>query len=894
MGRSFHLVNKNNILDDIMTVKNLALLLLVPGLLLISTVTAGAEKIVAVGILPMTILSDQPDPQLGRRISLMMAKQLEEEGIKPIFLEEAAGTEQWGIDQFKETGIRSGADFIITGTAFIAGNGISIDAKMVPVYLDMPVHTFFSETKSFEQLLSAVHDLSRQTVSVIFQKKLITRILVAGNQRVEADAIKNVIETKPGDIYKQKNLTEDLARIHKMGWFESVTVKKESLDTGLEITFDVVEKPSVRKVKFTKNHVFDTEDFTEIISTKTGSILNIFKINEDMSRMKRLYTEKNYHNCRISYEIVELENNQADVVYTFDEGEKLRIQNIRFSGNDSFDAEDLKDEMESSEKGLFYWITSSGDLDEIELKNDSVRVESFYKNNGYADAKVSDPEIVFQEKGIDVSYKIQEGEQYTIGRTEIDGDLIVEKETLLEKIQTREKEIYNREVIRKDVIQISDIYSNKGFANAEVRPLISRNDDHTIDVTFSIAKGSPVYIERVIISGNLKTRDKVIRREIRAQEQSLFSKENIQRSFKNLSRLDYFEQVKIEPVKTVEPDRMNLNVEVVEKNTGSFSFGGGYSGEDGFFVAATIQENNLFGRGQSANAKVQFGEESNRFNVGFTEPWLFDIPLTVGFDVYKWDAEYDYYDKDSIGLQLRGGYKIFDYTTVGLILRWEQFEIENNQPEYTNVTPGEFFSGSISPYIKYDSRDRMFVPTEGSLHRFSIEYAGEFLGGEIDYIKYIAETTWYIPLFWKLTGVVHAEGGILDDMTDNKIDIDYERFYLGGMNSIRGFDKTNIDATYEGETIQRGGEKYVQFNVEITFPLYEPQNLTGVVFYDRGDVYRDDEDITLGDQFSSYGLGIRWNSPLGPLRIEYGIVLEGKDKREKGDGQWEFSVGAFF
>ena len=210
------------------------------------------------------------------------------------------------------------------------------------------------------------------------------------------------------------------------------------------------------------------------------------------------------------------------------------------------------------------------------------------------------------------------------------------------------------------------------------------------------------------------------------------------------------------------------------------------------------------------------------------------------------------------------------------------------------MTPGSFLTSSIKPYIQYDSRDDFFLPTEGSKHKFSIEYAGEFLGGDIDYTKYLVETGIVFPLFWKFTGILHAEGGYLDDRSGSDIDIDHVKFYLGGMNSIRGFDKYDINANEPGDTKDRGGDKYLQFNAEITFPFAEKYKVAGVFFYDRGDVYGTSEDIDFGDQFSSVGMGIRWNSPMGPIRLAYGWVIDGKDVKNRGDGQFEFSVGAIF
>ncbi len=863
-------------------------------LLLAGTGPAFAKADQSVGILPFTLYADQPDSLLGKKIPLMIAQKLEDEGAKTVFFKEETDTGLLTDDAILALGKKAGTDYMLSGSVFVSGTSFSIDTTLLTTEKPHAPAAFSAEAPDFDNLLSAVNRITREIISKIFKKQIITTISVTGNKRVETDAILNIIDSKTGDIFKEEKLSEDLGKIHKMGYFEAVTVKKEELDTGINIVFDVTEKPSVRRISYTNNHVFKDDELSEAVHTRTGSILNLVKLKEDISRLKRMYTDKNYHNCEISYEIISLDNNQADIKFIVDEGSKLRIQNITFEGNQHFSDKKLKKEMETSEKGFFSFFTSSGDLDEIELNNDVIRLESFYKNNGYADAKVSDPDIVFNEDGIDVSFKIEEGTQYRIGTIDVKGDLIIPEEEIYRKLTIEENEVYNRETIRKDVITLTDIYADQGFANADIKPATRKSDDNRIDISFEISKGSPVYFERVIISGNLKTRDKVIRREIKAREQSLFSKSSIQQSFKNLTRLDYFQEIDIKPTRASAPDRVNLNVDIVEKNTGSFSFGGGYSDQDGAFLLGTVVEKNLFGKGQLAKAKVEISKDSNRISLGFTEPWLFDIPLSAGFEIYKWDYEFRYYDKNALGIILKSGYKLSDNTSVGLSVNWEEFDIENNQTRYTSVTPGNFFHGSITPSIKYDSRDRLFLPTEGSVHMLSVEYAGEYLGGDIDYIKYVGETGWYFPLFWKFTGFVHGEIGLLDDRTKGDIDIDYQRFYLGGMNSIRGFDYRDINTTEPGDDIHRGGEKYLQFNVEVTFPLYEEQAIAGVVFYDRGDVYTDSDSFSFDDQFSSYGAGVRWNSPLGPLRIEYGIVIDGKDKRESGKGKWEFSFGAYF
>ena len=537
-------------------------------------------------------------------------------------------------------------------------------------------------------------------------------------------------------------------------------------------------------------------------------------------------------------------------------------------------------------------MTSSGDLDKNELDQDVMRIEALYKNNGFIDARVAEPVIEYEKDRIKVAFKIQEGEQFKVGTIDFKGDLIIPEEEMREKIKFHEENLYSRETLRANVISLTDVYADKGYANADISPSIRKDmESHTVDITFIINKGDPVYFERIIISGNTKTRDKVIRRQIHVYEQDLYSMSGIQRSVKNLRRIDYFENVDVKTSKGSREDMMNLNVEVTEKATGAFSFGGGYSSEESIFGMVSVTERNLFGNGQILSARFEISSSSTKFTVSFTEPWLFDIPLSAGFDLYNWEKEYDYYDKDSKGGALRAGYKIFDYTTLGLKYGFEDFTIKNVQEEYTDVDAGTYVTSSITTSLRYDSRNRTFNPTEGSEHSVSMEYAGGWLGGEIDFTKYIAETGWYYPLFWKFTGFLHARGGFLDDRSDHDIEIDYERFYLGGMNSVRGYDWQDINATQEGETEQRGGEKFVQFNAEVIFPLLEDINLVGVIFYDMGDTYLKDEDILWDDLYSSYGGGFRWYSPMGPIRIEYGKILNGN---EYSGGRWEFSMGAAF
>ncbi len=874
-------------------------------LFLISNLSA--EQQISVAVFPFSIQASQSNIQAGDQtagtheklretLAGMLAEKLEKDGAKVVFVKDFSDKEAWDYSRFRQEGIKLGVDRIITGNIFIAGQRLSIDAQMQNVYEQHPPLTFFSQSKSLETLYSAATELGKEITGELFQKKIISAISVVGNKRVEADAILRVVTSKSGEIVNPETLSEDLALIYKMGFFDNVIVRKKKLDRGVEIVFEVVEKPSVRNIQFKKNHVYKDEDLFAVVDTTTGSILNIYKINNDVEKIKRLYTEKNYHNCTIKYEIQSLKNEQADIVFTIEEGEKIKIEAITFDGNQHFDDDDIKDVMQTQEKGFWSFISSSGDLKETELDNDVIRIESLYKNNGFIDVKVSDAKIALGEESITVSFKINEGKQYKTGEIDISGDILATKEALLSILVSKESDLYNRELIRKDLLALNDLYSNQGYANVNVAPLVDKDEKNKIvNISFKIAKGELVYFNRILITGNSKTRDKVIRREMAVQEQGLFSMTGIQRSHRNLGVQDYYQDVDIKPVNTDQPNQRNLEVKVTEKATGNFSFGGGFSSDEGAFGQVSVEERNLFGKGQNLKFMTKLSKKTALYNLSFTEPWFLDMPVSVGANIYKWEKEYDYYDRDAMGITIGSGLRQFwDYTAIGAEYNIENFEIYDVQTANTSVTPGTYLTSSIKPYISYDSRNHYFLPTEGVFSKFSVQYAGEFLGGEIDFTKYRLESGLFLPLFWKFTGAFHFKGGYLDDRTKGNPDIDWERFYLGGINSIRGFDQYDINTSEPGAAILRGGEKFIQFNIELVFPIQEDMGVAGVLFYDRGDVYTTSQSIDLMDQFSSTGFELRWNSPMGPIRLAYGIVIDGKHEKTTGDGQFDFSIGAFF
>jgi outer membrane protein insertion porin family len=825
---------------------------------------------------------------------------LEQAGARVLVLD-AVSEPEWrqrvsNLEEIKKLSQQTGADFTVWGTLTWIGQQFSLDLKLFESLDGKAPSLFTAEGRGIENLPSTLEKLAQSVGFKIFKRKQILTVEVTGNQRIEIDAIKRVVKTKPGDIYNLKSLSEDLKAIYAMGYFDDIQVESEARPDGNKVTFKVKEKPTLRSVRISGNKwVFDNEEIMEVVTAKRGSILNINVIQNDLSRIEDLYKEKNYHNVSVDYKIFERQDNQADLEFIVEEGAKFKIEKIEFVGNKAFTDKKLKRQMATSESSILSWFTEAGDLDEDNLEQDAARLKAFYHNSGYIQAQVGAPQVEFKEDDIIITIKIDEGEPFKVGKVTLVGDLILTEEELLKHIKITEEEFYNREVLRTDVLALTDLYADEGYAFVDVAPMIKRIPEGLkVDITFSIEKGKPVYYEEIIISGNTRTRDKVIRRQLRVYEQELTSATRLKRSISNLQRLDYFEDVKVDTSKGSDTDKMVLKIDVIEKSTGAFSFGGGYGNVEKVFGTVQVSERNLFGRGQTLSLQGTLGAKTQQVILSFTEPYIYDIPLSGTIKFYNWVYSFDDYDKDTFGGSLGFSYPVFDYTRFYASYTYDLSDIKNIDvvaSDSIKELAGKNLKSSIDSSLKYDSRNKRFLATEGALNSFSFEFAG--LGGDIGFTKYIAETGWYYPLVWEIVGVAHAKAGYVAQTKNYKLP-DYEKFYMGGIGSLRGFEREDL-APKDDDGNSVGGAAFVQFNFELVFPILKDMGVHGLVFFDTGRIYEteDDIDFNVADLRKSAGGGIRWLSPMGPLDIEYGFILDPKDT-DHGPGNFEFSMASSF
>jgi outer membrane protein insertion porin family len=882
-------VVKNSIFKRLRAVF-IALLLFLPNL-------AHSKESVRVIVLPFDIHARKDLSSLQNEILNVIKSYIKEEGaiiLTPKVVPAAAliRTSQ-SYDNIRKFGIDNDVDYIIWGSLTLIGRKFSLDVKMIPSFGKGSPQIYVKEGQGLENLPGDVKQLARDIGMTLFKREKVLSVEITGNKRIESDAIKMIIKTKPGDIYLSKSLSDDLKAVYAMGYFDDIRIEAEDAPSGKKIIFRVKEKPTIRVIRFNGNKVFKDDKVKENITIKTGSILNPFKIRRDIGRIEELYKEKNYHNVKVTYRIHQLEHNQADLEFDIDEGEKVLIKSITFEGNNAYTDKVLKDLMKTSEKGFFSWVTSSGDLKTEDLDQDISKISGFYYNNGYIQARIGEPQIEYRGNWIYITIKIDEGPQFKVGDVDITGDLVLPKEELKKRLKIINETYYNREVVRNDILALTDLYSDEGFAYADISPRIDKDFDNLkVNITYVVQKGKQVYFEYIIIGGNTKTRDKVIRRELKVYEQELYSGRKLKRSVRNLYRLEYFEDIKVNTVKGSADDQMVLKIDVTEKPTGTMSFGAGYSSQENVFGSVSISQRNLFGRGQILSAEGQIGGSTNLYQLSFTEPWLFDIPLSAGADLYNWETDYDTYDRKSLGGSIRLSYPVYDFTRVGIKYNYDNADITNiteDAAQSIKDLEGNNVTSSVTTNIIYDSKNRRFNPSEGSKHSLTLKYAG--LGGNVAFTKALAETGWYIPLVLDTVGFLHGRAGYVTKNSGGILP-DYERFYLGGINSMRGYKWREIHVTDEdGNTI--GGNKFIQFNAEYIIPLLKKQGLVGVVFFDAGNVYNDDESFDLGTLRNSVGFGFRWYSPMGPIRIEYGYKLDVEEGEESG-GRWEFSMGSAF
>ncbi|MHB8909214.1 MAG: outer membrane protein assembly factor BamA [Syntrophales bacterium] len=790
-----------------------------------------------------------------------------------------------------EAGRKAGAAYTVTGSLTEFGEQISVDVRLIDVREGKVLPGIFVQGRGRKNLGAILAQLRMDIMSRIASEQRIARIEFKGNRKIEGSAINQVLKSAPGTIFTESDLSADIKAIYKMGYFDDVTADVTDVPEGKVITFTVVEKPMITEIRIRGNKALKKDEIEGVMAVRTRQTVNPEKLMADMEKIKALYDSKGYYNAEVRYDIEKTAGRDVAVVISVVENEKLFVRNITFEGNRTFTTKELKNMMTTSERGLFSFFTDSGLLKKDQLKQDVGKVNAFYLNNGFINAQVGEPEITHDRDGITIKIPVSEGKQFRVGKVAITGDeLATPRADLLAKLQIAKKDFYDREAIMRDMDYLTQVCNDEGYANAEIIPRTEPQEKtQTVDVTFEIAKRKLVYFNRINITGNTKTRDKVIRRELSVIEGDLYSRTKLKKSYMALNRLRYFEEIDFQAEKGPDETLTDVKIHVKEKPTGIFSIGAGYSALDQAVVSAQVSQQNLFGRGQTLSLKASIGSRSSLYDISFIEPWLFDMPLWSKFDLWNLYREYDAYNLDSKGFGATMGYPLWEYVTgyLGYRLSMDNVkDIRDTASYYIKKQAGQTTSSGVTVSVTRDSTDDIMFPTTGSKTSGSVEYTGGPLLGDVSFTRYGATSAWFYPLPLETVFGIRGRIGYMQANEGKEIPI-YERYYLGGINSLRGLREVGPRDPTTGDVI--GGLTMLTFNVEYVFPLVKNAGMKGVVFFDTGNSW--ERGYHLGDMRRTAGLGIRWYSPIGPLRLEWGYVLDPKEN--ESPSRFEFTIGMF-
>ncbi len=758
--------------------------------------------------------------------------------------------------------------------------------KILSLICALLLFPFFASPRLF-----AEETKNSQILMRVATEQRIARIEFKGNRRIESPAINQVIKSSAGSVFSSADLAQDIKAIYKMGYFTDVSAQTTDVPEGLVITFTLQEQGIISSIKVSGNKKISKDDIDAVIVVKVKQILNREKIKADAGRIKELYDTKGYYNAEV-VDVVEKEGEKdARVIYNIVENEQSYIEQISFTGNEAYTAKELRKLMTTDERGFFYFISDSGLLKKDQLNQDIGKINAFYLNNGFIYAQVGEPEIIHDKKGIYVKIAITEGKRYQVGKVSIAGDEIkLSRSELLDKLMINKKRYYDREAVMKDMELIQQACSDEGYAYADVVPrTVPQDKEQTVDVVYQVAKGNQVYFNRINIIGNVKTRDKVIRRLLTVVEGDLYSKTNLKKSYMAINRLRYFEEVDFQTEKGDDANSTNVNIRVREKPTGMFSIGAGYSALDNAIFTAQIAQQNLFGRGQTLSLRANIGGSSANYELSFIEPWLFDMPLWTKTDIWKMYRIYDTYKMDSEGAGFTFGYPIWQYISwyTGYKLSKDNVgDISETASTYIIKQKGQITTSSLTITLTSDTTDDNIFPSKGSKSSFSTEYTGGFLQGDAAFVKYQLTSAWFYPLPLDTVFGVRGRAGYLQAREGKEVPV-FERFYLGGINSLRGLRSVGPMDPLTGDVI--GGLTMMNFNAEFVFPLIKEAGMKGVLFYDTGNSWLSRYDIY--DMRQTAGIGVRWYSPVGPLRLEWGHVLD--QKKNESPNRWEFTIGMF-
>lgn len=739
-----------------------------------------------------------------------------------------------------------------------------------------------------------------------YPRDSIFRIDIEGNEIVSDATIVSKIKIRAGQPYNKNVINEDVKSLYGTGFFETVEAEKKDVSEGVVILFKVKEKPLLTKVSIEGMRFIRKKKILDSIDIKEGSFVDEVKVKEAVRKIKDLYSIKGFSQAEVTYQIIPVESkNEVMVKLSIDEKRILKVRSVKVRGNKTVSGRRIIKLMKTRKA----WLFNRGVFKEEVLEDDIRRITDFYKLEGFSDAS-ADIDVKYLPKGVYLTVNVSEGSRYYIGKITAEGVKEIPSYAVFSAMELKEGSIYSEQAVYIDSSRIREVYVDRGYIFSQVDPLSLLNPaTGKIDIAYKIVENDIAYIEDISIKGNIKTKDKVIRRELRVYPGERFNGKKIRKSKERLDNLGFFEEIRFGTEPGSQANNVDLIVDVKEAKTGYFSFGGGYSSIDEFMGFIEIRQRNFdyrnfstfTGAGQDLNVILSMGTLTKRYQLSFTNPWIFDKPVSFGFDVYRrghtQDDNVGYaYEEDIKGGVLRLGREFNDYWKGGLAYRLENVTISDVVSGATKELTDEIGSTDLSSgeaSISYDSRDSVFSPLKGIYIRNIFQVFGGPFGGDRDFVKYFGRISFYIPVPKKAVVELKLRAGIASDFGNTtKIPI-YERFFAGGTSTVRGYRERKIGPIDKITEDPVGGDKMLIGNIEYTYPLAD--FLKVATFFDIGKVWgQESSNIDESGFMSSIGLGFRVNTPIGPVSVDYGWPLDKEPGEEDKEGRFHFNVSRAF
>ncbi|MFH1283246.1 MAG: outer membrane protein assembly factor BamA [bacterium] len=734
--------------------------------------------------------------------------------------------------------------------------------------------------------------------------KIIREIEVSGNSYIKKRTILSQVDSRKGDLFSEQTLKLDVQKIFNLGYFEDVAVETEDLETddgevpAVRVIFAVVEKPKIEKIIFIGNKKFSKSSLRGEIDSKAGESLDTITLSSDEEKIKDKYREKGYADVEVEHFIKESEKKESRIVLTFyiTEGNRILIKEVKVVGVTQYKTKKIKKLMKTKRKKVFK---------QENLDLDIAKIYDFYKNRGFLNVNITEPVISYnaERTGLFIEFEINEGRKYKINSYEFSGNTVYSEKELKDVVVIKTNRLFKEETYQDTIRNIQELYANKGYLRVDVAAKkITDDEKGIVDIVFEIRENEVVYVDRIYVDGNLSTKEKVIRREILIKEGEPFSAIKVRRSFERIMNLGFMDDVQIDIQQPRALDRADLVFEVTEGKPGVLSAGAGFSSVDGVLGTMSVSHINLFGRAQKLNLMWEFGERRQSYDISFTEPWIFDKPVSFGVDIFDTVRRRQYGDDPTAyrerrrGGGIRVGPRFSDIYSAFFNYSYENIRVfDIDQDLADQISASDDVTSSLTPQIVRDTRDNVFDPTRGSRNSLAVQVAGGPFGGDINFCKPILKSSWFFPTFWKFVFSLNLETGAVKHFLPSKEVPIFERFYVGGSDSIRGYDYRGEIGPFEG------GNVMAVLNAEYKFPIVQEKRRTilqGAFFLDVGNAWRSSKDVDLRigsqDEYmkAGVGFGIRFKTPVFPIRLDWGYGLNHQPGEDLS--QFYFTIGNIF